>query len=93
MNPIEAKWLLLRELVHWRRRGYKSLALAVGEAHCFERISPSGAEYQIELQVLWDDHPQGDVRILASIDDGGWRAWWPLSCSTIVAPPDAVNGD
>ena len=38
----------------------------------FERVGESGTVYQIEVEAFWD-HPgqeSGDLRVLASIDDG-----------------------
>ena len=43
-------------------------------------------QYQIEIQITWDHKPGGDVRVLAAIDDGGWRAFMPLSADLILTP-------
>jgi hypothetical protein len=52
-----------------------------------ERPGASGADYQIEVLFLWDDAPRGHVRVMASIDDGGWRAFVPLTRSFVKGPP------
>jgi hypothetical protein len=44
----------------------------------------SGTAFQIEIQILWDGKPNGDVRVLGAIDDGGWRAFLPLTSDLIV---------
>lgn len=36
-----------------------------------ERTGPSGALYQIEVQVQWDAVAEGAIRVIGSIDDGG----------------------
>jgi hypothetical protein len=46
----------------------------------------SGVNYQIELNVFWDSQPEKDLRIMGSIDDGGWRAFLPLTESLIMKP-------
>lgn len=46
----------------------------------------TGADYQIELNVFWDSKPDGDLRIMGSIDDGGWRAFFTLTKSLIMKP-------
>ena len=46
----------------------------------------SGANYQIEIDVLWDSAANKDLRIIGSIDDGGWRAFLPLTESLIMKP-------
>jgi hypothetical protein len=45
----------------------------------------------LETQIVWDDKPGGDVRVLASIDDGGWRAFVPLCDSLIMTPNDEIE--
>jgi len=40
--------------------------------------------------VFWDGRPGGDIRVLASIDDGGWRAFFPLTETLVVTPSRAV---
>ena len=40
-----------------------------------EMRGPSGATYQVEVQLFWDDQPNGELRVMGSIDDGGWRAF------------------
>jgi hypothetical protein len=46
----------------------------------------SGTWYQGEVQVMWDDKPDGAIRVMASIDDGGCRAFVPLTDDFILAP-------
>ena len=46
----------------------------------------SGVNYQIELNVFWDSQPEKDLRIMGSIDDGGWQAFLPLTESLIMKP-------
>ena len=56
--------------------------IPAGSQH-YERAAASGATYQLELQFFWDNQPGGNVRVMGSIDDGGWRAVVPLSRSFI----------
>ena len=87
MNQIEAKWLLLREMVGWRRRGYANLRDRIGDIHVDGVTGMSGVEYQIEIQVVWDDKPTGAIRVIGSIDDGRWRAYCPPGYSIIASKP------
>ncbi len=56
------------------------------------RIKPSrgrgdsGTDYQLELSILWDRHPNGSIRIVGSIDDGGLGAFLPLTDSRLMKP-------
>jgi hypothetical protein len=53
----------------------------------------SGVGYQIEFQAFWDDASSGNLRVLGAIDDGGWRAFAPLSEDFIVAPDGSFVGE
>jgi hypothetical protein len=48
-----------------------------------ERPGPAGGTYQVEIISVWDDRPGGNVRVMGSIDDGGWRAILPVTRSFI----------
>ena len=58
-----------------------------------EVAAPSGNRYQIEIEVFWDDKPNGDVRVIGCIDDGGLRAYFPLAEAFIKNPSDEFVGE
>ena len=60
MRRIEAKWLLLRDLVAWRRRPYDELRALIDRGHNVEVRGRSGTEYQVEIEAVWDTKPGGD---------------------------------
>ena len=91
MRRIEAKWLLLRNLVGWRRRPYEDLRTLIDRGHYVEVRGRSGAEYQIEIEAVWDSQPGGDIRVLGSIDDGRWRACCPLTHGVLIPKSDQVR--
>jgi len=41
--------------------------------------------------MFWDSLPDGNLRIMASIDDGGWRALLPLTESLIMKPDGTLT--
>ena len=49
--------------------------------------------YQGEIRVFWDAEPDGAIRVMASIDDGGWRAFVPLTEDFILAPDGTFVGE
>jgi hypothetical protein len=53
----------------------------------YQKVGKSGAEYQIEIQVFWDDRINGDLRVIGSIDDGKLRAFFPLTLDFIKRVP------
>jgi len=89
MDKLESSALLRDELAKYRTMSYAELAARVdAEEHRVEH-GPSGTEYQVEIQIIWDDKPGGDVRVMAWIDDGGWRAFFPLGECFIMSPDGA----
>ena len=87
MDRDEALGLLNAKLDDYRRMTYAELVSKIGSNQVIEVVGPSGAEYQIEIQVFWDHKPNGDIRVLGAIDDGGLRAFIPL-CSDLIVKPD-----
>ncbi len=88
MNREEALGLLNAKLDDYRRRTYAELAAKVGEEDISEVVGPSGTAYQIEILVTWDHKPNGDVRVLGTIDDGTLRGAFRPVCSDLPVTPD-----
>jgi|SRR6185437_4038018 len=78
MDKAEAKLLLSEELSRYRALPYAELFSLIDHEETFERTAPSGVTYQIEMQVFVDDASRQTLRVMGSIDDGGWRAFVPL---------------
>ena len=87
MDREEALSLLHAKLDEYRKLSYDQLAARIGDEEFPEEVGASGTQYQIEIQIVWDDKPNGAVRVLAAIDDGGWRAFMPL-CADLLVTPD-----
>ena len=62
------------------------MAALIGHPEVKNLVSESGLNYQIEFSMLWDSKAEEDLRIMGSIDDGGWRAFLPLTESLIMRP-------
>ena len=86
MNKAEARSILSRELTAFASRSYAQLAALIGNPGVKNLVSESDVNYQIEFSVFWDSKPEEDLRIMGSIDDGGWRAFLPLTESLIMRP-------
>ena len=94
MNNEEAIQVLERELSSFRDEPYADLVLRMPAGSLeFERSAASGAKYQVEIHFLWDDRPGGDIRVMGSIDDGGWRACIPLCRSFIKSANGSFVGE
>ena len=93
MNQQEAKSLLRAKLARYRNYTYAELQSIVGKIETDQVKGESGTQYQVEIQVMWDADPQRNIRVIGSIDDGGWRAFLPLSDSFIMAPDGSFVGE
>ena len=93
MNHEEARQVLLHHLEQYRGRSYSDLVGLVDTCVTAEIVAPSGTKYQIEVQGLWDDKPHGNLRVLGTIDDYGWRALHPLAEAFILAPSGSFVGE
>jgi hypothetical protein len=68
------------------------VALANSErAEHLEVSGPTGTRYGVEVQFLWDDKEKQTIRILGSIDDGGLRAFFPMTESLLISPPTGAK--
>jgi hypothetical protein len=78
MDEVEAMSVLARELAPYRARPYAALVGLRGQTIHIDTTGPSGTNYQVDIEVMWDGPQNGDLRVMGAIDDGGWRAYSPL---------------
>jgi hypothetical protein len=94
VNRDEASRILEQELAAYRGQSYDDLVqrIAADSVHV-ERAGATGTAYQVEIQFMWDGEPGGAVLVMGSIDDGGWRAFLPLTQSFIKAADGSFVGE
>jgi hypothetical protein len=94
MNKAEARSILGAEVVRLRSASYSDLVeRLLNNEESVERVGSSGARYAIECRAFWDGEPQGNLRVRAMIDDGGWRSFVPLVEDFILAPDGSFVGE
>jgi hypothetical protein len=94
MNTREAEELLDAALLVFRTKQYAALVDQIEHGSSIGEVKgSSGVSYQIEIDFMWDHHPGGAVRVIGSIDDGGLRAFVPLTRSFIKAPDETFVGE
>ena len=93
MDTQEARRLIEEQLAKYRTWGYTALLRLLQEQDTFELEGPTGTKYQVEIQAVWDDRKGGDLRVLGSIDDGGWRSFVPLTSDFIIGPEGTLVGE
>lgn len=75
--------VLSEQLELYRQLPYAALVAKIGGTETVEVARERGAPWQLEFQVVWDGPRGGDVRVIGSIDDGGIRAFLPMTDSFI----------
>jgi hypothetical protein len=91
MNKAEAEQILADTLTPYRAIPYQQLVVYAGSevVHVTTR-GRSGVQYQIDIQIFWDDPDKKTIRVMGSIDDGGLRAFLPISSDFIVTADGRV---
>ena len=76
MSDEEAKGVLRAEFIRLRAAGYPDLVRRLaGAVETTEVVGLSNTTLYVELQGFWDDDEHRALRVVASIDDGGARAF------------------
>lgn len=79
------------ELQSFRCEPYAGLVTRIdGPTYSREQVGRGGTRYQIKVRCYWDDREGGPVRVIGSIDDGGWRAFAPMTRAFIKAPDESL---
>jgi hypothetical protein len=93
MDRNEALGLLRQQLERHRTRSHRELQSLIAEPEVVELVGPSGTRFCIEVLAVWDSQVGGDIRVIGAIDDGGWRAFSPLSDDFIMRPDGTLIGE
>ena len=92
MSNEEAKGILRAEFIRLRAARYSDLVERLAEKQqSREVVGLSGVRYHVELEGFWDDAAQRALRVVASIDDGGARAFLPFTDSFTIGPGGAIT--
>ena len=92
MSDEEAKGVLRAEFLKLRAVGYGDLVERLaGRQESSEVVGLSGTAYHVELEGFWDDDEHTELRVVASIDDSGLRAFLPFTDSFTVSPSGAIT--
>ncbi len=93
MNRDEAKELLSKELATFRKCPYSELLCLLKSPDTKEVVGASGKTYQLEFQAVLDDSKKKDLRVIGAIDDGGLRAFVPLTEDFIITTEGKYVGE
>jgi len=95
VDLTEAGSIMDRYVTRLRALPYQELRRRVENevVETSETIGPSETRYQLEVQAFWDDRAKCNIRVIVAIDDGGSRAFHPLTRDFIKAPDGSFVGE
>ena len=93
MNEQIAHSLIDAELVRLRKLPYSELVGLVSAIETKVVSAENGKSYQLEIDAVWDSKKSGGVMVIVSVDDGGWRAFKPLTGCFIMRPDGTFVGE
>ncbi len=96
MDKPEALKILQSEFIKLRTKSFAELTAMLGQTMVYKVPGPSGVDYQVDVQVFWDNprQPGGNIRVLVAIDDGGFiSSLNPLSMDFIMSPDGGFRGE
>ena len=89
MDNSEAIEILIEELDKYREKPYSELKTLVSEKPIGKEVRTyNDADYNVEVVINWNEEEDGDIRVLAYIEDGEMRSFIPLSNQFIKTPED-----
>ena len=86
MNDEVAYVLIDAELRRLLDLPYSELIELVGKRDFKEVVGEDGITYRVQIEAIWDIARKKDVRVIVSVDDGGWRALRPLTQGFVMRP-------
>ena len=97
MNEEVAYVLIDAELRRLLELPYSELIKLIGTPKTMLVVGEEGNSYQVEIEAIWDVARAENVRVIVSVDDGGWRALKPLTQGFVMRPDgsfvDEFTGD
>ena len=93
MDREEAEHIVEEWLAKFRSEPYAELVARIDAEPFTEEITRGDRRYQLELVCAWDSQPRGNVRVMASVDDGGVRAFIPLGRDFIKRSDESFVGE
>jgi hypothetical protein len=93
MNMVEARKVLSERLARYRPLSYAELVGKIGSVEREDIPRAGQRSWRVVIEFFWDRRPEGDIRVLGAIDDGGIRAFMPVTDSFIKAPSGEFVGE
>jgi hypothetical protein len=93
MDLVESLRVLSAEATKYAGRSHSELSSLIEEPVHLQVDGPKGAKFQVEVSASWDHKPGQSLRLFFSVDDGGVRAFLPLTRDALVLPGGVFDGE
>jgi hypothetical protein len=93
MKRNEAAAIADQHLRPYRARTYDALLTLLQHREFFEGRTDTGDRYSGVVYALWDDRPQGNLRVWADVSWGGHSDFAPVTQTFIIAPDGSFVGE
>jgi hypothetical protein len=94
VNKDEARKVALEQSRALREMSWAQLRERyLNESETVEVTGPSGTVYQVQTRAFWDGRKEEGLRVSVAVDDGGWRAFSPLTEDFILAPDGSFEDE
>ena len=92
MNQKEAKEILDSIVSEYHKKSYEELAKLIdGDIGVFHVKGESGAEYEIEIDIFWDEENDKNIRFDAILDIGVISSIFPMRESFVKNPENEFS--
>ena len=88
MDKSEARAILNQQLALYRNRCHADLVGLIGTISVTEVRGPSGTDYQIEIEVIWDSPRERRLLVMGAIDDGRLLGALRPVCESFIVDSD-----
>ena len=89
MDKSEAQKILGEQLARFGNYAEVVPFVEAERVENFQIRAVSGTTYQVEVQFFWDDKQKRNIRVVGFIDDGGIRAFVPLTQTLLISSSES----
>jgi hypothetical protein len=88
MNKDDARLVIQNELDRYRSKSFTELRELLQRIDAYGVTGTNGVEYEIEVHAIWDDKPDGNIRVFGEIADKSILRYMFPQCESFVVAPD-----
>ncbi len=93
MTRSQAQAVALQHLTPYRERSFEELRSLLAAPESYSGVAADGTKYAGQVKALWDDKPQGNLRIWSEVTFSLWSMFAPVVSAFIKAPGGQIVGE